>query len=177
MARYGTNRKRNRYSVNSTFLEVYGRWCLPAGPNFRGWRVGLAAISLALSPSLQDQLLSDEERALYELDQSFIQDVTRAQEEQETAGRAARLLSSCVRSCARRFCADKGLVSLMAMLCVTVAGVGILVLARWRDAGVSVDLFGQYVVSAGVFGLASGGTNWLAVVGLFYKVPGFIGSG
>ena len=63
------------------------------------------------------------------------------------------------------------------MLCVTVAGVVILVLARWRGAGVPVDLFGQYVVSAGVFGLASGGTNWLAVVGLFYKIPGFIGSG
>lgn len=63
------------------------------------------------------------------------------------------------------------------MLCVTLVGVGILFLARWKDGGVGVDLFGQYVVSAGVFGLASGGTNWLAVVGLFYKIPGFIGSG
>ena len=63
------------------------------------------------------------------------------------------------------------------MLCVTVVGVVVLVLARWRGGGASLDLFGQYVVSAGVFGLASGGTNWLAVVGLFYKIAGFIGSG
>lgn len=128
-----------------------------------------------LSP--QDRLLNEDERALYELDQTFIQDVTRAQEEQETTSSAARVLTSCLRSCRRRCCADKGLLSLLAMLCVTLVGVGILFLARWKDGGVGVDLFGQYVVSAGVFGLASGGTNWLAVVGLFYKIPGFIGSG
>ena len=134
--------------------------------------------TLALIFSLfQDQLLSEEERALYELDQSFIQDVTRAQEHQETAGRARRLLSACLGSCKWLCTADKGLLSLLAMVCVTVAGVVILVLGRWRDGGVAVDLLGQYVVSAGVFGLASGGTNWLAVVGLFYRIPGFIGSG
>ena len=138
----------------------------------RGWG---SSLQRSLPP--QDRLLNDDERALYELDQTFIQDVTRAQEHQETTGKGARLLRNCLHSSRRRCCADKGLLSLLAMLCVTLVGVVVLVLARWRGGGASLDLFGQYVVSAGVFGLASGGTNWLAVVGLFYKIPGFIGSG
>lgn len=65
----------------------------------------------------------------------------------------------------------------MAMLLVTVVGILVVVLARNLDAHPRVEEFGSYVISAGVFGLASGGTNWLAIVGLFYKIPGFIGSG
>ena len=35
----------------------------------------------------------------------------------------------------------------------------------------------RYVISAGMFGLASGGTNWIAIVMLFYKIPLLVGSG
>lgn len=63
------------------------------------------------------------------------------------------------------------------MLFVTIIGIVVLVLVARLDGNQHVEEFGRYVVSAGVFGLASGGTNWLAIVGLFYKIPGFIGSG
>lgn len=63
------------------------------------------------------------------------------------------------------------------MLLVTGVGILVLVVARLHDVDRRVDVFGRYILSAGVFGLASGGTNWLAVVGLFYKIPGLIGSG
>ena len=123
----------------------------------------------------QDHLLNDEERALYELDQSFIQDVTRDREGSHTHNYSTKLRHCCQRfgHCCRWL--DKGLLSLVAMLCITLIGIGILI--GWSDSGPGVNRFGRYVISAGVFGLASGGTNWLAVIGLFYKIPGLIGSG
>ena len=63
------------------------------------------------------------------------------------------------------------------MFFVSVIGVAVLVLAMRLDLGPQVNELGRYILSAGVFGLASGGTNWIAVVGLFHKVPGLIGSG
>ena len=138
-------------------------------------RLRYTSPSLSLSPSLsQDDLLNENERVLYELDQSFIQDVTSAQEGLDSRRNhgAAQLRHGLRRCCC---CLDRGLLSLAAMLVITLVGIGIL--AGWRDSGSSVNRFGHYVLSAGVFGLASGGTNWLAVIGLFYKIPGFIGSG
>ena len=118
--------------------------------------------------------MSEEERALYELDQTFIQDVTRAQEGRQPTHSSFKHCCGQLRACC---CFDKGLLSLVAMLVTAVVGIVVLVLAKWQDADRRVDELGRYIVSAGVFGLASGGTNWLAVVGLFYKIPGFIGSG
>lgn len=123
----------------------------------------------------QDSLLSEEERALYELDQPFLHDVTTAREEQDALNYTH--LRDCFHKCRVCCCYDKGLLSLAAMLLLTVIGVVILVVTKVRDISGSVEELGRYFLSAGVFGLASGGTNWLAVVGLFFKVPGFIGSG
>ena len=124
---------------------------------------------------MQDSLLSEEERALYELDQTFLHDVTAVQEEHNALDHTQ--LRDCFRKCRVCCCYDKGLLSLAAMLVVTVIGIVILMVTRERDVSGSVEELGRYFLSAGVFGLASGGTNWLAVVGLFFKVPGFIGSG
>ena len=42
---------------------------------------------------------------------------------------------------------------------------------------VEVDRLAVYLISAGVFGLASGGTNAIAVIMLLYRIPCMFGSG
>ena len=86
-------------------------------------------------------------------------------------------LENCLKNCEVHCCLDKGVLSLVATFFVTVIGIALVVLAMQEDLPAWVDKLGRYVLSAGVLGLASGGTNWLAVFGLFYRVPGFIGSG
>ena len=121
---------------------------------------------------LQDQLLNEEERAvLYELDQSFIQE-----DSDEDQGPGSQL-KACLACCEVYCCRDKGVLSLIAMFFVCVIGVVLLVLVWQLELPSGVGELARYVLSAGVFGLASGGTNWIAVVGLFYRIPGLIGSG
>lgn len=108
---------------------------------------------------------------LYELDQSFIQE-----DSDEKQGPGSRL-KTCLECCEAYCCLDKGVLSLIAMFFVSVIGIVLLALVQQLELPPWVGELGGYVLSAGVFGLASGGTNWIAVVGLFYRIPGLIGSG
>ncbi len=116
--------------------------------------------------------MNDEERAvLYELDQSFLKD------DDEPVG----MMSStgwvqCVRCC-HLVCLDKGAISMVVSLFITLVGVAILVLARELKLGQSVEELSLYFISAGVFGLAGGGTNAIAVFMLLFKIPCVYGSG
>ena len=61
---------------------------------------------------------------------------------------------------------------------VTVAvGVVLLVIAVTQNLPLWVDQLSRYIISAGVFGLATGGTNAMAVLMLLYKLPLVCGSG
>jgi hypothetical protein len=79
-------------------------------------------------------------------------------------------------SCRRKWC-DIGPISIMVTVVLTLTGVVLLVLARTLVWPIWVDRLSQYFISAGVFGLASGGTNAIAVLLLLYKVPFICGSG
>ncbi len=119
----------------------------------------------------QESLLDAEERAmLYELDQAFLR-------EDEEEGEAAFVsFRSCLRSC-KACLTDKGVVSLIVTLCIAVVGVALLVVYQELHLPTWVGELAQYIISAGVFGLASGGTNWIAIIMLFYKIPYLAGSG
>ncbi len=120
---------------------------------------------------LQDSLLNAEERAvLYELDQAFLGD-----DEEEGEGPSVGC-QACLHSC-EQFLSDKGIISLIVTFFVAVVGVAMLVLYGELDLPVWVGELAQYIISAGVFGLASGGTNWIAITMLFYKIPFLSGSG
>lgn len=56
-------------------------------------------------------------------------------------------------------------------------GVGLLIIVRSLDLPEQVDKLATYFISAGIFGLASGGTNAIAVIMLLYKLPLLFGSG
>ena len=58
-----------------------------------------------------------------------------------------------------------------------VIGVVLLVVAQQPKLPSWVGEVAGYVVSAGAFGLAGGGTNWIAIAMLFYKIPLLVGSG
>ena len=106
---------------------------------------------------------------LYELDQSFLQD---EDEEKKPPGRCWRALHIC-----GIIFSDKGVISLIATLFIMVIGVVLLVVAGWLSLPSWVGEVAGYVISAGAFGLASGGTNWIAIAMLFYKIPLLVGSG
>ena len=94
---------------------------------------------------------------LYELDQTFLQDVD--EEKQQPAGRCRVVLHTC-----EMIFSDKGVISLIASFFIMVIGVALLVLARQLRLPSWVDEVSRYVISAGIFGLASGGTNWIAII-------------
>ncbi len=56
-------------------------------------------------------------------------------------------------------------------------GVALLVLAIELEWPSEVKELSLYLISAGVFGLAGGGTNAVAVFMLLYKIPFVCGSG
>ena len=60
---------------------------------------------------------------------------------------------------------------------IMVTGVVLLVLSRELDLPEWVEELSMYVISAGVFGLAGGGTNGIAVIMLLFKIPLLCGSG
>ena len=115
--------------------------------------------------------MSDEERAvLHELDQTFLKD-----DEEEGEGGASRcraFLHSC-----EMVATDKGVVSLVVTFFIIVVGVALLVVVDAFHLPSWVEELSRYIISAGVFGLASGGTNWIAIIMLFYRIPLLIGSG
>lgn len=74
-------------------------------------------------------------------------------------------------------CCDIGTISIVATLAITMVGVILLILVRGLDLPDWVDQLARYIISAGVFGLATGGTNAIALLMLLYKMPLICGSG
>lgn len=121
-----------------------------------------------LSRPTQTSLLDMEERAvLLELDQPEGGGVT--QERQDCCHSSAR--------CCQFFCRDVGTISIVAMLALLLTGIMLLIVVREQDVPDWVDQLSRYIISAGVFGLAGGGTNAIAVFMLLYKIPLVYGSG
>lgn len=101
------------------------------------------------------------------------------QAEEGGATSETKQLECCV-SCSRKcysVCCDIGSISIMVTVVLTLIGVLLLVLARVLDWPVWVDRLSQYFISAGVFGMATGGTNAIAVFMLLYKAPFLCGTG
>ena len=116
--------------------------------------------------------MSDEEKAvLYELDQPFLRNELDDDGQSQLASRCSSLLHM-----AWTITSDKGVVSLV-LTFILMIGVALLVLSRELMLPHGVDELSRYLVVAGVFGLAGGGTNWIAVVMLIYKIPFLVGSG
>lgn len=68
------------------------------------------------------------------------------------------------------------------MAALLVAGSLLLVIVKSLDdkehnIPKEVEQFSKYIISAGVFGLAGGGTNAIALFMLLYKIPLLYGSG
>ena len=116
-------------------------------------------------------MLDIEERAvlLAELDQA---------EDGGSSSEAKKLgfCKSCGRSC-YSVCCDIGSISMVVTVAVTIVGVLLLVSAVALRFPLWVDELARYIISAGVFGLATGGTNAIAVLMLLYKLPLICGSG
>ena len=75
---------------------------------------------------------------------------------------------------------DKGMISLLLVFAVMLTGVVCLVLSRHvyeLSPSHGFDQVSRYVLSVGIFGLASGLANVLAIVMLFYRIPLVLGSG
>lgn len=86
----------------------------------------------------------------------------------------------CCKSCRRNcylVCCDIGSISIVLTVVCILVGVLLLVCVRALNWPVEVDRLARYIISAGVFGLATGGTNAIAVLMLLYKVPLICGSG
>lgn len=91
----------------------------------------------------------------------------------------------CCYSCARCcyfLCRDVGSISIVVTMALLLAGVLLLIIVRsqssqGQDIPLWVDQLSRYIISAGVFGLAGGGTNAIAVCMFFYKIPLVYGSG
>ena len=84
---------------------------------------------------------------------------------------------SCMRCCQLVFC-DIGSISIMATLAISLLGILLLVLVRaLPDIPSQVDELSRYIISAGLFGFATGGTNAIALIMLLYKIPVICGSG
>ncbi len=125
----------------------------------------------AILQSLQDNLLNDEERAvLYELDQSFLTD------DDELGAVGSSKCSQCMRCC-ELVCLDKGTISMVITFLIMTIGVALLVLTIELEWPPQVKELSLYFISAGVFGLAGGGTNAIAVFMLLFKIPFVYGSG
>ena len=111
-------------------------------------------------------MLNEEERAvLDELDRSFLRD----------GEESKKKITPCRRVC--NFLTRKGVVSLYLTLFLLLFGVALLIIVRTLDLPNQVDQLATYLISAGVFGLASGGTNAIAVIMLLYRIPCLLGSG
>ena len=103
------------------------------------------------------------------------------QQTEEGGAEARQLEGCCVGFCRKRswysVCCDIGSISIMVTVVLTLIGVLLLVLARVLEWPVWVDRLSQYIISAGVFGMATGGTNAIAVFMLLYRVPFLCGTG
>lgn len=128
------------------------------------WRNG-AYIAWCVS---QASLLDIEERAV------LLAELEPAEDGEEK--RQSSVWGACRHKC-YSVCCDIGVISLLATVAVTVVGVLLLWAAVALELPVWVNQLARYIISAGVFGLASGGTNAIAVLMLLYKLPFIVGSG
>ena len=103
------------------------------------------------------------------MDKSFLYD------EEESKRKRVTCSQCCQRFCS--FLTNKGVISLCLTLILLLVGVGLLIAVRSLDLPREVDRLAEYLISAGVFGLASGGTNAIAVIMLLYRIPCLFGSG
>ncbi len=111
---------------------------------------------------------------LYELDQSFLTD------DDEPAGMMSSTECTQCTRCCKLVCLDKGTLSMFVTILLMAIGVVILVAAKdmnWDEEINPLEKFSLYLISAGVFGLAGGGTNAIAVFMLLFKIPCVYGSG
>ena len=85
---------------------------------------------------------------------------------------------SCSKCCLFIF-RDVGAISILVTVALIIAGTLLLVVVKKSPSGIpsEVEELSRFVISAGVFGLAGGGTNALAVFMLLYKIPLLYGSG
>lgn len=114
--------------------------------------------------------MNEEERAvLQELEKSFLYDEDESKKESSCSS------ERCQKVC--DFLTNKGVVSLYLTLILLLVGVGLLIVVRVFDLPEQVDQLATFLISAGIFGLASGGTNAIAVIMLLYKIPLLFGSG
>ncbi len=97
--------------------------------------------------------------------------------ETKSNGRTWSCCHSCARCCFFLF-RDVGAISIVVMMALLVAGILLLVTVKSiEEIPEPVDQLSRFIISAGVFGLAGGGTNALAVFMLLYKIPLLCGSG
>ena len=82
----------------------------------------------------------------------------------------------CGRQC-YMYCCDVGTISILLTVALTLVGVVLLVIVLVLELPFAVDQLARYIISAGVFGLATGGTNAIALFMLLYKIPLVCGSG
>ena len=85
--------------------------------------------------------------------------------------------------CCKAFFCDKGVISILLMFTVLVAGIVIIGVSYASSLQLNDDqqmimrTVSVFLISAGVFGVAGGGANYLALLMLFYEVPLLLGTG
>lgn len=119
----------------------------------------------------QASLLDIEERAvlLAELEQA-----------EDGGGGEDKKKPGLCRSCRKKcysVCCDIGAISIMVTVVVIVVGGLLLESAVALNLSDWVAQLARFIISAGVFGLATGGTNAIAIFMLLYKLPFICGSG
>ena len=125
--------------------------------------------------ALQRSLLDIEERAV------LIAELEQNEDGEGGAGQEASKSKCCSwKTCRRRWysvCCDVGSISIMMVLSLVLVGVLMLVVVRSLGRPCWLDKLSRYIISAGIFGVATGGTNAIAVFMLLYKIPLICGSG
>ena len=106
----------------------------------------------------------------------LLADLEQAEDGAEEPRRKPGVCRSCGKKC-YSVCCDIGSINILVTVVVTVVGVLLLWSAVSLELPLWVDQLARYIISAGVFGLATGGTNAIAVLMLLYKIPFIVGSG
>ena len=85
--------------------------------------------------------------------------------------------------CCKAFFCDKGVISILSMATLLVAGIVILGVSYAGSLQLTdgqqmiMRTVSVFLISAGVFGVAGGGANYLALLMLFYEIPLLVGTG
>ena len=135
--------------------------------------IWLASSSVFPLIFFQASLLNEEEKAvIHALDATLTPDGFSLEHEP----------SFCTKCLSAVLC-DKGVISLLVMVTILITGVIVLGVSFVPSLNLSDDqprvmrTVGVFIVSAGVFGVAGGGANYLALLMLFYEIPLLFGTG